>query len=482
MSFEFVDNSVINRDARKVIRSHVMKGKNTGKTRVPRHRSARLNSRVVTTVSRQRGQAGLCDTRHLDSVVTISRQITSELCFLPFPAASHPQSKTRIHQFFSLVSEALYPPAFCVSGNVPEALWVQYLFIDEAFFHCTIAISSACVDHLVLAKPGDSTMALYHLSRALRLINQKLSGSEALSDAAIAVVIVMSMYERIRGRYHAARMHFEGMARMIQLRGGITQIATSFDTLAQKALRCDLEVALHFGGPTRFGVQDVTYISGFHDLRNQVPVVQLQRLVELSLFRSVGNELKGAVLDILSLSWLLNDRAGLVSKLKGNAFQTTLIQMGYRLVAVSPLSETCLSNQLDRVVHLALAAFIVAFWLEYGGKLGSFPLLRSLLGTSLQTLPGDDPETQTILLWACFIGRASVLKDADDTWLVPVSAKAAQAMHIRSWLDVSRVLHDFPWVSVLHDERGEALWDLVLPGLCSSRSDEPSDPVQGEPM
>jgi hypothetical protein len=75
-----------------------------------------------------------------------------------------------------------------------------------------------------------------HVSNTLRLVNKKLSGGEALSDSTFAVVICMCIYERLRGEYDKGLVHLKGLQRMVELRGGISQL-TSNSSLVQKIFR-----------------------------------------------------------------------------------------------------------------------------------------------------------------------------------------------------------------------------------------------------
>lgn len=105
----------------------------------------------------------------------------------------------------------------------------------DADFHCSLALSVICID-FYLAREPDSAEALRHLSNALRLVNKKLSGGDALADSTFAVVVCMCIYERLRGQYDKGLVHFQGLKRMVQLRGGISQLASN-PTLVQKIFR-----------------------------------------------------------------------------------------------------------------------------------------------------------------------------------------------------------------------------------------------------
>lgn len=76
-----------------------------------------------------------------------------------------------------------------------------------------------------------------HLSCTFRLVNEKLSGKEALSDTTMAVLIAMAQYDRLRAQYRQGLVHFEGLQRMVELRGGISQLMPYNPGLAQKIFR-----------------------------------------------------------------------------------------------------------------------------------------------------------------------------------------------------------------------------------------------------
>ena len=52
--------------------------------------------------------------------------------------------------------------------------------------------------------------ATYHLSQAFHLVNERLSGNEAISDTTLAVVVIMAQYARIQGQYRQGLVHLDG--------------------------------------------------------------------------------------------------------------------------------------------------------------------------------------------------------------------------------------------------------------------------------
>ena len=83
----------------------------------------------------------------------------------------------------------------------------------------------------------DPMLAVRHLSRTFLLTNQRLSRTDAVSDASMAVVVLMAQYERQRERYIKGLTHIDGLQLMVEMRGGISQLARDKPSLCQKIIR-----------------------------------------------------------------------------------------------------------------------------------------------------------------------------------------------------------------------------------------------------
>ena len=70
----------------------------------------------------------------------------------------------------------------------------------------------------------NSPKALYHLSRTITHVRKRLEGSDALSDSTMGLVMSLITQEFLRGRYMDARVHMRGLARMVELRGGLDSL------------------------------------------------------------------------------------------------------------------------------------------------------------------------------------------------------------------------------------------------------------------
>jgi hypothetical protein len=67
--------------------------------------------------------------------------------------------------------------------------------------------------------------AIYHLNQAVSLINLRLDTVEALSDSSLSIVNLLVFQGLVLEEYAHAKVHLEGLQKMIELRGGLEQLS-----------------------------------------------------------------------------------------------------------------------------------------------------------------------------------------------------------------------------------------------------------------
>lgn len=67
----------------------------------------------------------------------------------------------------------------------------------------------------------ESLETMYHISQALTLVNQRLRGKEALTDSTVTMIVMLILQEQIRKEDEKINIHFEGLQKVITLRGGM---------------------------------------------------------------------------------------------------------------------------------------------------------------------------------------------------------------------------------------------------------------------
>ncbi|KAE9380886.1 hypothetical protein N431DRAFT_396161 [Stipitochalara longipes BDJ] len=386
-----------------------------------------------------------------------STQIGTELSLCPFPGELTPRSRDLVYKFILNIDEAVNQPSLCCQPvDVSASIWIQYIFLDIAYFHQAVATSIKYNDSH-FEKADDDTESLCHLSRAICLINEKISGKDALYDTTIAAIVGLIGHERLQNQHQTVMIHFKGLQRIIELRGGVTCLMSNAH-LVDKIFRVDIELALYYGTTTQFHVGDVPgHI--LSKLRSTVNQNQDQKTMNFQLTKVLSTDLQEVLSDSLILTYALNNHDKLPMKLDAYSLQRTVMLISYRLIQISQLASPPLATDLENMLHIALTAFTTTLFLGFGSTDLKAPLLAALLRQLAQRyLPGD-AECQKIFLWALFIERASVFNDLDDRWISPKVRKLIMTMNLHTWADVKNFLSTFPWIDSVHGQNGRELWE-----------------------
>lgn len=460
MALQFIDQkgvpgADISSAERRLIRSHVMKGKNAGRPR----RSTRRQAALLYPVRRVLTWSG-------PSVVVApaarpGQLLWSDLSLTSFPQQLDSESTKLMHRWFFDISDELFPPQFCYKFDIIKSIWVNCILQDEAYFHSTLAISASYVD-FCQRKPSVSPKTLHHIAKAYELVNAKLSGPNSVSDSAIAAVVALVMYQQVHNQHAAGLVHLHGLFQMIQLRGGIFRLLRENRALALKALRVDTELALQNGSAPIFGRDG---------LRNAVsPGSGTFKTIREKLPNAAPADFPYFMLEVVSFSMVLDtiDQKG-SSRLDPLGFMETIIWLLYHLLEAARLGQPRSSapeGQYEGVANLGMLAFITTLLPEYGRApdRSNYPLLCRHLKSAIQdfhftSVLDENRESWLLLLWALFIGSFTAIKGDELLELSPLILEASSRLQLHSWPAVQDQLRRFPWIGTLHDRLGLTLWE-----------------------
>ncbi|EED13788.1 conserved hypothetical protein [Talaromyces stipitatus ATCC 10500] len=461
-TFLFVDGFETGKAARQRIRSHVMNGKNAGKKV---HRRSRLGLMPSTPYYRRYRTSEQCDSHNVDRESGMSQGLpcpltNSRILGDPFRTLSYPVEPTSysldiFNEFFSHVINKFYPCHLGISPDDAKYWWLQLSLADEAAYHCMIAVTDACI-HFFRGGGASTREALYHRSRTLTLVTERLAGDDALSDSTISLVVMMIVQEQIRRGVPEAHIHYEGLRKMIEIRGGISQLEQS-PTLLLKICKMDNIYAWQYGRP----------ISFFRDCMPEARArLESEGLpFDLSLAESVAPPhklnscLREILLDVINVSVLFN-RIPPTTRLNYITFAELVHSICYRLIKFQPLHEPSSLSDLEDVYHMALTVFMMTLFMKFDDQRllrceAVFERLRTILRRNLAELDTD------LVLWMLFIGGIWIRNGPDDSWLYTKIRKLTRSMGLDSWEEIYPVISVFPWIKSLHNGPGVALWDSV---------------------
>ncbi|KAK9649136.1 hypothetical protein HCH54_003555 [Aspergillus fumigatus] len=459
MSYQFIDNKLsIDQAARKQIRRHAATGKNRGKKIVQssrKHASTKTISSFGIPGIIRKGPGPVQETPQIE------RPINDGLVF-PVPLSR--ESKARVKRVVGFLSAARYVPQLSKAIDSPSeasSMFVRYIFIDQACFHCAVATSILCLNDLVTRKEG-ILQAMSHISHTFRLINQRLSGQEAISDTTMAVIFSMSQYERHQNEYQRGFVHVQALRRMVQLQGGLLQVTKSNHILVQKMLRVDLEYALQLGSSTLFSLEDAIETNRIiHEIygdkrQNHACYSKPYRS---PLLGSLRRDIQDVFFEVTSLASMLNDaNNGVGPKLKSCVFHSDLLVLGYRLGNMYTLGGCRPKCPIENAIHIGLTAFLVPFWPGLDRRIAHNALLSNSLLNGAQDLADGGLDVREILLWMLYIGAASSSQLGNHPMWISKLKETIDTLALRTWEQVQSMLARYPWVNAVHDNAGKALW------------------------
>lgn len=344
-------------------------------------------------------------------------------------------------------------------------------------YHCALATVLEC-NHI---SPQAGVSSIRHLTRAFRLINERISGAERVSNSTIAVVMSLSTYESTRGRYDRGMIHLSGLFRMVETRGGLGRVGSEEPEIMQKIFRyaksvatllnlmvtheyrADLDYALRFGATPKLNIR--LFENSKVMERLSMPSTRDQPTLSLSfnpeLREQLGSELYGLWNSAAEMSMLVNEAsANKRSKLSRAKFLRSYIWLGHRLLNYAPLNKPRSLNHLQSMAHLGLLMLISSLLCGLDRRVVENAILSQLLHD--EASKETNSETQEILLWLLFLGAAGILQDpGHDIWLIPKTCETMQALGLDTWDSIRSVLFKFPWMNDFYESGASALFFKV---------------------
>ena len=244
-----------NPELRKIIRSHVMLGKNLGKRLPPRKRQSEGQQDVAVpnyntssvVVSDPDGdlERPSAWSQPVPSV-TIPRMVGSAVSTTQFPDSVEPgtveivlqckssramgvyqtNSSLSVKSVSSIAKQILFPLETCILFERRAEAWIAPLAVDPAYLHAMIFTSQYYFDAIATRRFSIvSHQALPHFLRTLKLLRERFAygdNQSRLSNTTAIIVLGLAGYAHCIGDSNAARHHMKGLCKIIHLRGGVS--------------------------------------------------------------------------------------------------------------------------------------------------------------------------------------------------------------------------------------------------------------------
>ncbi|KAI1759219.1 hypothetical protein GGR53DRAFT_527819 [Hypoxylon sp. FL1150] len=375
-------------ELRKLIRSHVMLGKNRGKILPPKKEKIASPNTVIGSNSDNSSLDHECVNTSLanPTLNIIPRKVGSDLSFIRFA------------DILSIAKKALFPLESCINFGAKEKAWMEALTLDAAYLH---AMAFSAQDYFDLL-PGrvkscldnSARMAAPHVVRTLQLLRERL---EMSSEDKVKL---------IRGSFSTVAVV------LFDLSGGLPGLRNIMK-LCLEVLRCDVGIALQYGSKPLFFANLLREpYWPYPDFTFHSPTFSLS-LESCKFIGSLDTELARAWEVTKQFSTLVNHAAGAHQKLPKEYLLDTMVSVMYPILPMPP--DHCEHGSLDEAVRLGLLAYCSSVFLQWAGR-------NCLVNLQLPELIEDnsgDSSSLSLLLWLLMIGAVSVFSDFYDAWLKP---------------------------------------------------------------
>ncbi|KAF2498479.1 hypothetical protein BU16DRAFT_536502 [Lophium mytilinum] len=440
-------------EKRKLIRSHVMRGK---------------NRKMLPTRPRSWIDGDKANDRELlkeGTYVSVPANVGGLFSFTAFSAEISPDMLEAIWE----LKRSMFPIELALESHRSGTSWLEPICGDAACLHFTVFIAKEYL-RFDLGQKENSKMALYHLVKALAILQQRLgSGDDELStsDSTILVIVGLTLAATGLGDLETAVNHLNGLYKMVLLRGGISALQWN-RSLQAKIFRqvSPIEISsLSTGHQPLFfsdGVSWDSYIASQgcrpapvgQDSDLDLPI----RASDLGYFLDgLDTRLHSIWDDISEFVRAANIATQCNRGIDSELYQEVMVSIHYRLVNLRFNTGT-----INEVTRLALLSFSSTLFLQWRGVKIRFERLAqdlkralSMLGRSSEAIPAQ------LIVWLYITGSICVFNEHEQAYFQPVLVEALQSM--RSWHEIRSSLKSVLWVDVLHDPPAKHMVEVMVP-------------------
>jgi hypothetical protein len=207
---------------RKLIRRHVMLGKNEGRT--PNHLKQPTQNGIAVFRMRQ-------PLLNRSLPESIPRRVGSDFSGLDFADDVAPPLMNETLQFCTVTNESLYvlEPCIFFGSEDPVAMCLQPLACDALYLNVMVFSTQVYMDmafrHATSTpRTANGKAILQHYGRSISILRSRIAGAEidpsGVSDLTIMAVLLLALHALIIGDFQNARFHALGLNKLVNMKDG----------------------------------------------------------------------------------------------------------------------------------------------------------------------------------------------------------------------------------------------------------------------
>ncbi|KAM0245964.1 hypothetical protein ACHAQJ_010399 [Trichoderma viride] len=498
--FEFITSDSVGRppsNARALIRSHVMRGKNIKEHRIPKIKPplsratevAKYDERekvIISVVSAQlpistnqaRSRADIhafiVTLRDCGNKVAIVSSLLlasplrppHDLTLFNFASKLNDSSRTLLYRYFTTVKETMYPANWCVESDNFNLRFFRWLFEAESYLQSILFGVSAFQDILSIGSAKSmkipvnfSPMTRLYMGKTIHLLQEQIQDCRMqLHDSTVAVIISLAMIADAVGDTTACKTHVDGLKQIVNARGGLRSFRSNRH-IQMKICRfasIDLGRSLKSGSQSDFFMDDLSWDSHFDKVfpEQSIPEPDAPLPTVKMLHKTISQKLFTVLLDMQRFSQLVNTFVNSQNKLQIDFFQETMLSIQYRLLYLSYSFDT---QFLDEAVRIGLLAYQAFIFLYIPGSNSRYDFLAKRFHYIIYRLDDSTIEAANFKLWMLFIGSFVSFDIGEHS----LGAMIAQLTVDSDWALVRSRLKDIMWIDAVHDVCGKAVFEAA---------------------
>ncbi|KAI0478164.1 hypothetical protein F4859DRAFT_504033 [Xylaria cf. heliscus] len=489
------DMDEFNSEDRKLIRSHVMKGKNLGRMRpLGSRRYLKLaetqeNAALISSSSSTANNDSTNESTRLSQVSSSNRpysengpsiqglgsippRVGSVASMMYLADSVRPATVEVVLQFSSIAKPLLFPMETCIFFERRAENWIAPMAIDPAFLHVNIFTSLYYYEALLPGRPFlESPRIRHHYHKAVSLLRERLlcdDNENRLSNNTVSIVLSLAGQAFSAGDLKSAVNHIQGVRRMIDLRGGLTSIRGN-EKLIAEILRCDLGIALHSGstpillrGPSSsYPYRLYPKLDVFLDKKNLYHSSKSHELLT-SLTRTHGIEIHGQLVAawnaMSDFCTVINLAADSERRIDVGTFLRSMTSIMYNL-----LDMHFESSSWDETIRLGLLSFSCSVFLPWTRLGMTYPYINSMLRSRFKGITRKIPSMPPkLLVWLLMAGAITASGESNSAWIHGLLLEATGSCGVKYWRHMRDILNSLMWIGIVHDELGKRTFDTAI--------------------
>ncbi|CAM1500427.1 Fc.00g095890.m01.CDS01 [Cosmosporella sp. VM-42] len=483
-TFEFVTSDSAGKppaEARKFIRSYVMRGKNKKRT----NDRLRAGASWINHEAASFREGQLCEPeREPSETLVLSSSLTRDTValapYLPHPFRPPPdltlfnfatpldgQSRYLIYRFFTSIKETMYPAEWCFEFDRTKVCWFRWLLHDAAYLHSVLFMVSAFQDLMDLRMAGTgrhetwdlnfSPHTQYRLRKTIQLLQERIQDHEQqLSDTTTAIIMTLAMMADASGDVEACQMHVAGLKKLVRMRGGLQGFEDNRQ-MQIKICRVDLGWSIKNGTQPDFYDGAISW-EPFLDkvIQNNPPYPdQPTSTVVQNSMATWGFKLRNVFSDLRDFSRMANTLIPRShQKLQPELFQEMTLSFQYRLLL---LDYSVDEDPVKEAIRLGLLAYETTIFLQIPGVKLDSPLFGDRLRAAIESVIVSSPGVAELKLWLLFVG-AIIVFDFKEPWLLESIRELTRE---QTWEVVRQRMKAVMWIDIVHDGPGQQAFEAV---------------------